>query len=265
LSIPATPAPLDDAQQTAIAPQKSADPNTLFAYTMTAAERGHRLSMLNTGIFYEQGVGIPKDYSRALEWYERAATNGVPDGVLKAANCYLIGMGTHTDVRKGIELLKKAADLGSAQAQYQLSGYYFRGQGVGQDIAKGLEYLEKAATGGVGMAANDLAIICLRGTMGQPEDPEKALAWFMMSADAGYLEGIKNLAVAKKDGLGGEPDPEEALKWYLVAKMGGFQASDLDKAIEDLKERVGDEAAMKADEEAVEWLRSKTASKGSGR
>ena len=36
--------------------------------------RGDADAMRNLGVLYEDGHGVPQDYAKAFEWYERAAT-----------------------------------------------------------------------------------------------------------------------------------------------------------------------------------------------
>jgi TPR repeat protein len=43
-----------------------------------AAARGHGLAKQQLGIMYENGFGVPKDYSKARELYEEAVTSGYP-------------------------------------------------------------------------------------------------------------------------------------------------------------------------------------------
>ena len=65
--------------------------------------------MTNLGVLYANGQGVPQDYAKAREWYE------------------------------------KAAAAGDAAAMRNLGFLYANGQGVPQDYAKAREWYEKAA------------------------------------------------------------------------------------------------------------------------
>ena len=41
------------------------------------AEKGHAMSQYNLGISYYKGVGIPKDWNKALYWFKAAGVQGV--------------------------------------------------------------------------------------------------------------------------------------------------------------------------------------------
>jgi len=65
--------------------------------------------MNNIGRFYDQGRGVPQDYAKAREWYD------------------------------------KAAAAGDAVAMANIGGLYAKGHGVPQDYAKARKWWEKAA------------------------------------------------------------------------------------------------------------------------
>jgi TPR repeat protein len=136
---------------------------------------------------------------------------------------------------------------------HTLASLYFMGRGLSKDEAKGFALLSKAAETDA-QAANELAIIYLQGLFGQKENPLKARELFAKSAEAGNLEGIKNLAVMFKEGIGQKPEPETALRWYLIAQKGGLAATDLDEVIAGLKKGLKDIQIKKAEREAEQWM-----------
>ncbi|MDR1777875.1 MAG: sel1 repeat family protein [Desulfovibrio sp.] len=234
---------------------RAVSPSALFAYELAAAEKGDKLSLVNVGILYEQGVGVARDYTRALGWYEKAVAAGVADGYLRAGACYEVGMGTATDLGKAASYYAVAAGMGMPQARWLLAEMYFQGRGVPRDVSKAGELLEQAASAGHGAAANALAVLLLNGGLGKPKDAARAAEWFNKSAEAGYPEGAKNYAVVLRNGLAGKKDPAAALHWYLVARGRGLRAPDLDAIIGELKKEVGPEKARRAEESAARRLK----------
>jgi TPR repeat protein len=46
---------------------------------------------------YEFGRGVPQDYAQAVQWYRKAADQGVPEAQLKLGNMYYEGQGVQKD------------------------------------------------------------------------------------------------------------------------------------------------------------------------
>jgi TPR repeat protein len=57
------------------------DPNAkskAFQYYKKAAELGHPNAQYNLGVFFERGIATDPDVEKAIFWYERAASTGLP-------------------------------------------------------------------------------------------------------------------------------------------------------------------------------------------
>ncbi len=234
--------------------QQRIQPEAAFALMAAEAEKGSGNAMLTLGRFYEQGVGVSRNYTKALEWYEKAAKAGQPEGYYNLGVCCEIGMGTAADAAKALQNYQKAADMGFALAMYKLSTLYISGTGTAKDAAKGTAYLEKAADTGMAAAANDLGGIYLAGLLGRKKDEKKALAMFMRAADLGNLEAIKNIAVMHKDGIGTKADPEAAYTWYLIARRGGYAGEDIARMLGLLEGSLSPAQTQKAQKDADAWL-----------
>jgi TPR repeat protein len=246
--------PMAVAEESKPGEKQAISPEVLFASMLVNAEKGQPQAMFNVGMLYEQGLGVPRNLTKALEWYEKASLAGEKEANFRMGTCYEIGLGTAVDLARAVAAYEKAAEMGSAEGQRKMASMYLTGQGIAKDEGKGLALLIKAAQAGNGSAANELAAVYLHGLFGQGKDQAKAFEWFQKSADAGNLEAIKNLAVMLKDGIGRKPDPEGALRWYLIAQKGGLRAQDLDKIIADLKRQVTERKAEKIEAEATAWI-----------
>ncbi len=247
-SSPAAPSPARQAQ-----PQQL-QPGAAFALMAGEAEKGNANAMLALGRFYEQGVGAARNYTKAMEWYEKAAKAGQPEGHYNVGVCYEIGMGASSDMSKAIQNYQKAADLGLALAMYKLSSIYISGNGAAKDAARGIGWLEKAAGAGMAVAANELGFVYLSGLLGQKKDESKALAMFTRAADMGNLEAIKNIAVIHKDGLGVKADPARAYTWYLIAARGGYTGEDTSRVLGLLEGSLTPAQTRQAQKEADIWI-----------
>jgi uncharacterized protein YdaT len=140
--------------------------------------------MTNLGLLYGDGHGVPQDYAKAREWYE------------------------------------KAAEAGAAQAMTNLGVIYENGQGVPQDYAKAREWYEKGAGAGSAQAMALLAVLYGTGN-GGPHDYENARVWAEKAAAVGNVTGMRLLAVTYSDGLGVPKDLARARQWYEKAAAAG--------------------------------------------
>ena len=229
-------------------------PEAAFALVIAEAEKGNAQAMLTLGRFYEQGVGVARNYSSSLAWYEKAAKAGQPEGYYNLGVCYEVGMGAASDMGKAVQNYQKAAEMGLALAMYKLSSIYISGNGVAKDTAKGIVWLEKAADAGMAVAVNELGVISLSGLLGQKKDEKKALAMFIKGADLGNLESMKNIAVLYKDGLGVTADPAKAYSWYLIARRGGYSGDDLARVLGLLEGTLSAAAVERARKDAESWI-----------
>ena len=240
--------------QAAPVQRQQIQPEAAFALVTAEAEKGNAQAMLTLGRFYEQGVGVARNYSSSLEWYEKAAKAGQPEGYYNLGVCYEVGMGTASDMGKAVQNYQKAAELGLPLAMYKLSSVFISGSGVVRDTAKGIAWLEKAANAGMSVAVNELGVIFLSGLLGQKKDEKKALAMFIKGADLGNLESMKNIAVLYKDGLGVTADPAKAYSWYLIARRGGYNGEDLARVLGLLEGSLSAAAVERARKDADSWI-----------
>lgn len=237
-------------------PEASGQPSPaeVFAKTAEEAKKGNARAMLSLGNCYEHGIGTQRDFIKALEWYEKAADEGLPEGWYNLGVSYEVGMGNPGDMKKAIRAYEKAADKDLVPAHLKLSSFYFSGTGVKKDIKKGMKHLTAAAGKGNPEASNSLGVIYMQGMFDQPKDEIKAYEYFLQAADAGHLEAIKNIAVIYKDGYGRNKDLGVALQWYLIAQKGGYQR-DLGPIIKELRSSLNQEQVKRAEQAADKWLK----------
>ena len=248
------PAPPAQAPAAPVVPQQQLQPEAAFALMAGEAEKGNGNAMLTLGRFYEQGVGIARNYTKAMEWYGKAAQAGQPEGHYNLGVCYEVGMGTASDMAKAVQSYQKASDLGLAIAMVKLSSIYISGNGAPRDTTKAISYLDKAASAGMPNAANELGLIYLSGLLGQKKDEKKALAMFTRAADLGSLDGIRNIAIMHKDGMGMKADPAKAYTWYLIARRGGHAGEDVARMLGLLEGTLTPAQTQQAQKEADAWI-----------
>jgi S1-C subfamily serine protease len=112
------------------------------------AELGHADAQYILGVMYRDGLGVPRDYKAAVEWYGKAAEQGHADAQFYLGVMYNFGTGTPQDYKAAVKWWRKAAEQGDAQAQQHLGNSYLTGAGVLQDDVKGSAWALVAAMNG---------------------------------------------------------------------------------------------------------------------
>jgi tetratricopeptide (TPR) repeat protein len=126
-----------------------------------AAAAGNAVAMSNLGVLYSNGQGVPRNYAKAREWYEKAAAAGNVAAMTNLGVLYSNGQGVPRDYAKAREWYEKAAGAGNAEAMTNLGVLYSNGQGVPKDYAKAREWVEKGAAAGDTGALGGLSWIAL--------------------------------------------------------------------------------------------------------
>ena len=78
---------------------------------------------------YENGWGVTHDYSKAHQWFEKAADAGNTDAMIHLGRLYEKGQGVAQDYGKALEWFQKAAEAGNTDAIFNLSQLYEKGLG----------------------------------------------------------------------------------------------------------------------------------------
>ena len=60
------------------------------------------------GVMYQNGTGVTQDYSKAMEWYQKAAEKGSKEAMIDISNMYKDGIGVEKSSRKAKEWLEKS-------------------------------------------------------------------------------------------------------------------------------------------------------------
>ena len=69
------------------------------------------------GDLYFEGKGVGVNYKKAVEWYQKAAEAGEPNGTHSLAEMYHNGFGVAVNKTKAKELYQKAKDLGYTEEE----------------------------------------------------------------------------------------------------------------------------------------------------
>lgn len=124
------------------------------------AELGKPEAQFALGKRYEEGNEVDQSDVQALSWYTKAAEKGYQDAYLAIGYFYRHGKGTNPDPKKAAEFYKKAAELGNLIAANNLALIYLNGsveKASASEIRQAKQWLIMAASGGVTRSQLELA------------------------------------------------------------------------------------------------------------
>ena len=157
-----------------------------------AAEEGNAMAMYNIGKMYQEDAG-----TLAVQWYEKAAENGLPKAMNQLAQMYYIGTIVPQDLQKTVEYYEMSAQHDDTKAMYNLASLYQSGVGVEKDIRTAMLWLIKAARQGDADSMYQLGTLFENGTVIQ-QDIEKALYWYQTASEKGHQKAPQKLIELKK-------------------------------------------------------------------
>ena len=151
----------------------------------TKAELEAEAEELNTkGYTYFNGIGVEKDYTKAVVFWEKAVELGNIEAHNSLAMCYMCAYGVDRDYYKAFKLNEVAAEAGVANAQCNLGFLYSKGAGVYQSDTQAMYWYEKAARQGHSDAQCNLGLCYLE------KKSTEALYWFDKSIEQGNVNAF---------------------------------------------------------------------------
>jgi uncharacterized protein len=154
-----------------------------------AVDKGNTSAMVELGVLYGTGGGVPKDQAAARKLFERAAQAGSARAI---ANLAAVNGGTPPDPAEARAVLKKAVEADSAAAEFQLGLMEANGSGGARDDAAARALFEKAAAQGHADAMVWAGAFAQLGR-GGPEDKAAAKSYFEKAAALGNEEAKARL------------------------------------------------------------------------
>ena len=116
-----------------------------IAALQKGAAAGDAYDQLNLGAAYDNGIGVARDIDKALQWYEKAAEQGVAEAQFNLAHL-LVEQEMSASVAAG--WMRKAAEQGMVDAEYLMGVIYAEGIGVEPDRAAARRWLQQAVAKG---------------------------------------------------------------------------------------------------------------------
>ncbi|KAI9207704.1 uncharacterized protein BJ171DRAFT_472542 [Polychytrium aggregatum] len=99
---------------------------------------------------YNDGAGVDRDHTKAVELYRRLADRGIPQAQIALGRCYESGEGVDQDYDTAIEWYSKAADQGSEDGRLHIvflrAWFSFIGLGVEQSDEVAFNHWQEVST-----------------------------------------------------------------------------------------------------------------------
>lgn len=133
---------------------------------------------------YENGIGVPRDYARAIALYKEAEASGDVRATVNLGVMAVQGRGSASDPSYAFRRFSRAAAAGSANGHYNLGLAYDAG-------------------------------------LGRSRDPKAASYEYRMAAEMGHPAAQRRLAEMLEAGEGVPQDPRESKRLYEMAAVGG--------------------------------------------
>ena len=181
-----------------------------IAQESTIDKKRRNKALCSIGHIYRYGEGVEQDYTKALEWYNKAANAGNDSAMYSIGYMYDYGEGVEQDYSKALEWYNKAANAGNSAAINNIGYMYEFSEGVEQDYSKALEWYNKAVNAGNAAAWYNKAV-----------NAGNAAAWYNKAVNAGNAAAMNNIGRMYEFGKGVEQDYTKSLEWYNKAANAG--------------------------------------------
>jgi TPR repeat protein len=207
-----------------------------FQQLRSAAEGGSASAMLDVGLLYHIGLGVPKSDTEAAAWLRKAADAGQVNAMYSLGYSYESGLGVPKSDADAATWYRKAADAGHPLGMSRLGTMYEEGRGVHQEDGEAVAWYREAARGGDVRAMYKLGVFYEKkgfrsqaleqrhgriapGPASGNQDYRTAAMWYEAAAHYHYDAAKINLGYLYQNGLGVRKDLNAARILYAQAAM----------------------------------------------
>jgi hypothetical protein len=156
-----------------LAAVKKGDFETALKEWLPLARDGDPSAQYNIGQLYRLGRGVEKDYTKASQWYEKAAEQWHSAARHNLAVLYEKGLGVPINYAKAVEWYERAANQDYGIAQFNLAVMYSIGQGTRRDLVKAYIWYSIAADRDIDDAAENRDQVAKQMTVKQLKEAKK--------------------------------------------------------------------------------------------
>ena len=199
-----------------------------FRLVKYAAEQGYQKAFSVLGKYHAYGIGTQQNLHEAAHWFQKTDYRDTEILAL-LAYCHHNGVGVPKDETKAYDLWLDAADQGHsegfrfcqiaaeagyARGQFTLGHFYQHGIGIPVNIQEALRLFHQSAEQNYVHAQCRLGILYSEGNYGIERDPVVAVQWFRLAADQNDSLALHWLAHYFEMGDGVEQNKDEAARMF---------------------------------------------------
>lgn len=200
------------------APQQR-NPREAFRLFKLAADGGHPEAIFKLGKYHFYGYGTAKNEAEALRYLSIAAEKNGEAAVL-CGRLYEYGKTIPRDKTKAVDYYWKAADLNNREAYFRLAAKYEKGVDVQRDSLEGKRLFALATRDGTPEAIYQGAIYMISGC-GLKIDMKTSYAWLSRAEELGHLQAKVVRGLFLLYGLFGNKNAQEAFNLFREATEKG--------------------------------------------
>ena len=226
------------------------DSTKIVQHWQCEAEGETPLSQYFMGLCYYQGFGVETNHSKAIDYFKKAAEQGLAEGLYSLGVCYVNGIEVCVNPKKAIECFRlsaeqnfapakldygithlfgnnmkvseavrwvtESAEQGYAPAQFTLASFYTHNIGVGFDIDEAEYWLDEAAEQDYNIAMYNLALLYANGPA-EYQDRDAAKEILEELAKRQYPSALYDLAIWYMYGVNVDKDIDKGLAMLNMA------------------------------------------------
>jgi len=181
---------------------------TAFDLLVGAAEAGNVDAMNLLGVLYTVGTQVPRDYSLAIRWFQKAADGGSPAAMSNLATLHLFGIGTSRDHATALRWFARAAELGDVHSMYSVGVMAEKGLGTPRDLQRARSMYLKAAEAGYAPAMVWVSDDCAGGSSAK-HDLIEAYAWLQVALASDLPEEMQIATLSRMEHLEARLGPKQ--------------------------------------------------------
>lgn len=192
------------------------------------AEAGNPEAQRKLGEYYLSGKDGLTDFSKAVQWLEKAAAQNDSRACFLQADLIKKGLVRGMNKMEALKLYMKAANAGDPDAQNKLGEFYFYGDSIVpfRDCGEAFKWFKKAADKNSAAGIYNLGE-CYYYGLGVPgKDYAKAVDLYERSAKMGEKRAQFALGRCYQKGLGVSKDMNKARKYYSLSARKGFAPAE---------------------------------------
>ena len=205
-------------------------PNEARSYFQRSANVGNVDAMLAYALILKASP-VPQDAPFALEWAERAASQGNAEAMFQLAQMYDVWERGPQNLEAAREWYLMAARSNHAEAALQAGMMAWVGEGGPEDGEQAFELVRQSAEAGFAPAMGQYGLMLRFGVGEREPDAVAAAEWIAQGAVGGDAESRFQYAVALAGGYGVPRDPVRAYYWALMAEyeIDGSRSVNVDR------------------------------------